>query len=176
MSASNLLRKYIDILAEAESVDIGSVAVELEFLPTKKQPKKYRFDPEGVPGEMRPMTYTKSKEDQKVVTYTSDGKETENVAKIGDYIMSGPSRENYVISATKFDKLYQSVGADTVVPEQNPRQVAHYQGPNTVKFKASWGEDMILKPGDYLVKEPDGKGYYRIAAAEYEQTYNPPGH
>lgn len=33
---------------------------------------------------------------------------------------------------------------------------------------------MVLKPGDYLVKEDEGK-YYRIAKKEYEMTYNPPG-
>jgi hypothetical protein len=33
---------------------------------------------------------------------------------------------------------------------------------------------MVLKPGDFLVKEDEGK-YYRIAAFEYNQTYNPPG-
>ena len=33
---------------------------------------------------------------------------------------------------------------------------------------------MVLKPGDYLVKDGDA-GYYRIAKVEYEQTYNPPG-
>jgi hypothetical protein len=52
--------------------------------------------------------------------------------------------------------------------------VAEYTGKEPVTFKASWGEDMILKPGDYLVKEGEG-AYYRIAKKEYEQTYNPPG-
>jgi hypothetical protein len=33
---------------------------------------------------------------------------------------------------------------------------------------------MVLKPGDYLVRDGD-QGYYRIAQAEYGQTYNPPG-
>ena len=34
---------------------------------------------------------------------------------------------------------------------------------------------MILKPGDYIVKETDSSGYYRIAKKEYEETYNIPG-
>lgn len=176
MRSTDLLRTYMDILAEAESINIESIASKLEFLPTKKQPKVYKKVEKGVPGQMPPMTYTEATETQKVVTYTSDGKETENTANPGDIIMSGPSKENYVIARTKFDKLYQAKGGDEVVPEQSPRMVAKYTGPDMVHFKASWGEDMVLKPGDYLVKEPDNKGYYRIAAAEYEQTYNPPGH
>ena len=41
-----------------------------------------------------------------------------------------------------------------------------------ITFKAPWGEDMILKRGDYLVKDGD-QGYYRIAQKEYDETYNP---
>lgn len=166
--------RYKDLLCE--SVDIDQIAAGLDFLPTHKQPKVYKHIKDGVPGQMPPMTWTISNDTRRVVTVTSDGKETENTANTGDIIMSGPSKENYVLKQEKFDKLYQKKNNGTVIPEQTPRMVAKYTGPETVKFKASWGEDMILKPGDYLVKETDGKGFYRIAAAEYEQTYNPPGH
>jgi len=176
MRSTDLLRKYIDILAESESTDINSIASTLDFKPTHKQPKKYKFIEAGKPGQMPPMTYTQAKETQRVVTVTSDGKETENTANPGDIIMSGPTKENYVLKFEKFQKLYDGELGQTVTPEQSPRMVAVYHGPDTVKFKASWGEDMILKPGDYLVKEPDDRGYYRIARQEYEETYNPPGH
>lgn len=176
MRSTDLLRRYIDILAETEGVDINDIASQLDFLPTKKQPLKYKWIKDGEPGKMEPMSYTEAKKPQRIITITKDGKETENTAKPSDIIMSGPSKENYVLTQEKFNKMYD-VGRDYVaIPEQSPRMVAKYDGPDTVKFKASWGEDMILKPGDYLVKEPDNKGYYRIAAAEYLQTYNPPGH
>lgn len=168
--------RYTEFSTLTESVDINSIAAELEFLPTKKIPKKYKWIENVELDRMPPMSYTRSKTTQRIVTVTSDGKETENTAKPDDVIVSGPSQEKYVLTDDKFNKLYTVDKNGTAVPEQSPRYVAHYQGPNTVKFRASWGEDMILKPGDYLVKEPDGKGYYRIAAAEYEKTYNPPGH
>lgn len=176
MSSIDLLRKYRDILEDANAVDIESVAARLEFLPTHKQQIKYKFVEDGVPGQMAPFTWTVANQPQRVITVTLDGKETENTAKPSDIIMSGPSKENYVLPEDKFKKLYTELKDGIVIPEQSPRSVAKYQGNDTVKFKASWGEDMILKPGDYLVKETSGKGYYRIAAAEYEQTYNPPGH
>ena len=88
--------------------------------------------------------------------------------------MSGPSRENYVVKAAKFPKLYQGKLGDIIMPEQSPRLVSKYTGQQPITFTAPWGESMILKPGDYLVKDGD-QGYYRIAKAEYEQTYNPPG-
>ena len=46
-------------------------------------------------------------------------------------------------------------------------------GQAAVTFRAPWGEDMILKKGDYVVREKDGSGFYRIAKAEFEKTYNP---
>lgn len=172
--STELFRKYLDILKENEMVDIQQVASQLEFLPTKKQPKQYKFVKDGEPGQMPPMTYTVSNKQQPVVTITSDGKETQNVAGEGDIIMSGPSKENYVVKSAKFPKLYQGEVGQTVMPEQNPRMVALYTGKEPVTFTAPWGESMVLKPGDYLVKDGD-QGYYRIAKVEYEQTYNPPG-
>lgn len=153
--------------------DINQIASQLKFLPTTKQPKQYKFVKNGTPGRMPAMTYTVSTQEQPVVTITSDGKETQNVAASDDIIMSGPSKENYVIKSSKFPKLYQGNVGGTVIPEQGPRLVALYTGKKPITFMASWGESMILKPGDYLVK--DGDNYYRIAKVEYEQTYNQPG-
>jgi hypothetical protein len=169
-----LFRKYIDIINENADVDINQIASQLEFLPTKKQAKQYKFVNNGKPGQLPPMTYTVSAMEQPVVTITSDGKETQNVAEKGDIIMSGPSRENYVVKSAKFPKLYQGELGQTVVPEQSPRMVAVYTAQQPITFTAPWGESMVLKPGDYLVKDGD-QGYYRIAKVEYEQTYNPPG-
>lgn len=169
-----ILRQYADILKENEQIDINQVASQLEFLPTRKQAKKYQFVDSGQPGQLPAMSYTVAQAEMPVDTITSDGKETQNVAAPGDIIMSGPSKENYVLKAAKFSKLYQGEIGQTVTPEQNPRMVAVYTGKDIVHFMAPWGESMVLKPGDYLVKDGDN-GYYRIARAEYKQTYNPPG-
>ena len=158
----------------ADAVDINQLASQMKFLPTTKLAKQYKFVKDGVPGKMPAMTYTVSSQEQPVVTITSDGKETQNVAAPNDVIMSGPSRENYVVKAAKFPKLYQGTMGGPVIPEQGPRMVALYTGQQSVTFTAPWGESMVLKPGDYLVKDGDA-GYYRIAKAEYEQTYNQPG-
>lgn len=162
---------------ENTGISINEVASNLDFLPTRKQARKYSFFKinNGAIDGMPPMSYgVNDQESLKVVTVTSDGKETENTAQNGDIVMSGPSAEKYVIKQAKFSKMYQGKIGEDVVPEQNPRMVAEYTGKEPVTFKASWGEDMILKPGDYLVKEGEG-AYYRIAKKEYEQTYNPPG-
>jgi hypothetical protein len=161
-------------MENANTVDINQIASQMKFLPTTKLAKQYKFVKDGMPGQMPAMTYTVSTQEQPVVTVTSDGKETQNVAGSNDVIMSGPSRENYVVKAAKFPKLYQGTMGGPVIPEQSPRLVALYTGKMPVTFTAPWGESMILKPGDYLVKDGDA-GYYRIAKVEYDQTYNKPG-
>jgi hypothetical protein len=154
-----------------ENVDINQVASTLQFKPVTKQKLVYKYVENGKPGSMSPMTYTKSTVQQPVVTTTTDGKETQNTAEVGDIIMSGATGENYVVKAAKLPKLYTgNVGSD-IYPEQSPRQVALYSG-EPVTFKAPWGEDMVIKPGDYLVKDPANTGYYRIAKVEFEKTYN----
>jgi hypothetical protein len=176
---STFFRKFADLIQEnqdAVDVDINDIAANLKFLPTTKKSKTYKFIKNGKLGQLPAMSYMVSDKEQPVMTITSDGKETQNVAAEGDIIMCGPSKENYVIKAAKFPKLYQgNIGSD-VIPEQSPRMVAQVKNlpQSVVKFTAPWGESMVLKPSDYLVKDGD-QGYYRIARAEYEETYNPPG-
>jgi hypothetical protein len=163
-----LLHKKLNL---NENVDINQTASTLQFKPVTKQKLVYKYVENGKPGSMSPMTYTKSTVQQPVVTTTTDGKETQNTAEVGDIIMSGATGENYVVKAAKLPKLYTgNVGSD-IYPEQSPRQVALYSG-EPVTFKAPWGEDMVIKPGDYLVKDPANTGYYRIAKVEFEKTYN----
>lgn len=166
-------------MAEADegAVDINQLAAQMKFLPTRKKILKYKFIPSGQ--RMTPLSYRLSDQDGELVktitsTDTADNPETKNVALKGDVVMSGPSGENYVVKAAKFGKLYDGNIGGIVYPEQSPRMVAMYTGQRPVTFTAPWGESMKLEPGDYLVKDGDA-GYYRIAKAEYKQTYNEPG-
>ena len=156
---------------------INSALSSSEFKPVTKKALPYKQHGEVATSsalkDMAPMTFATATSEMRVVTVTADGKETENTAMPGDIIMSGPSAEKYVVKATKFAKLYTKQDDDTVVPEQSPRQVTQYKGEDEITFTAPWGEDMVLKPGDYVVK--DGDGYYRIAKKEYETMYNLPG-
>lgn len=157
---------------QGQPTDINQIASQLQFQPTSKKKLTYQY---AVSTENMPaMSYTVAQQQMPVVTTTADGKETQNTAEPNDIIMSGPSREQYVIKSAKFPKLYQGQIGGPVHPEQGPRNVAVYGGNAPITFTASWGESMVLKPGDYLVKEAEGK-FYRIAKQEYEQTYNPPG-
>jgi hypothetical protein len=150
-------------------VDVKELASNLEFTETRKQAKTYEFvSPDG---SLPPMSYTVADTERVVVTTTADGVETTNTAIPGDVIMSGPSGELYVVKSGKFASLYEGTLGAAVIPNQSPRRVTRYTGGTTVVFTAPWGEDMVLKPGDYLVA--DGEGFYRIAREEFEKTYDP---
>jgi hypothetical protein len=151
--------------------DIEAVATKLKFKPVTKQNLPYTYVAGGKPGTMKPFTYTKATTQQEVKTITADGFETKNIAQIDDIIFSGPSGENYVVTQAKLPKLYTGNVGDVIRPEQSARTVAQYSG-TPITFKSPWEQSMTLKPGDYLVKDPSGTGYYRIAKKEYEQTYN----
>lgn len=148
------------------------------YQPTTKRPEVY--EPQGKVSSasdldsMKPRSFAQVEGDGiSVRTVTQDGLETVNVANRGDVIMSGPSGEKYVVKGSKFERLYSRRSDGTVIPEQTPRMVARYDGPETT-IKAPWGEDMVVKPGDYIVREGDGQ-FYRIAQKEYLATYNEPG-
>lgn len=154
-------------------MELKELVLKLNFKPTTKKKLKYKPFIVGVNGKMPSLTYSIASDEQEVITYTSDGEETRNTAYIGDYIFSGINNEQYVLKAEKVAKLYTPF-EDGLIPERSPRRVAQVTVlVEPIYFKAPWGEDMILKQGDYLVK--DGNDYYRIAKAEYELTYNPPG-
>lgn len=109
--------KFKDLLKEVANVDINQIASTLQFKPVTKQKLVYKYVDGGKPGSMPPMTYTTSTVQQPIVTVTTDGKETQNTAEVGDIILSGATGENYVIKAAKLPKLYTgSIGGD-IYPE-----------------------------------------------------------
>jgi hypothetical protein len=151
-----------------ENSEIEQIASQLQFRPTSKKKLMYQYveSTENMPA----MSYAVV---QKPMTVRTAIDNTQSQAEPNDILMSGPSWENYVVKAAKFPKLYTGQIGGPVHPEQSPRNVAIYNG-NPTTFVASWGESMDLNPGDYLVKESEGK-YYRVRKKEAELTYNPPG-
>lgn len=147
--------------------DSLTVLAGLKYHTTRKKQLVYFFVPEA--SKPKPLTYTVASVETPVVTVLPDGGETKNTAKVGDIIVTGISGERYVVRAAKVSANYNGTVGKTLVPTPSPRKVARYTGAETIVFKAPWGEDMILKSGDYVVK--DGTGYYRIAKREFELTY-----
>ena len=156
-----------------DSPFMQNLVTTLQFRETRKQAIEYTRH-EGEPAEMPLLSYmVNTSPNLNVVTYTKDGKETENTAQIGDIIMSGVFGEMYVLKGAKFPKLYDLLAdGKTVVPNQSPRTVTEIPEnclDGDTYFTASWGEKMVLKNGDFLVR--DGENFYRIAREEFLETY-----
>jgi hypothetical protein len=109
-----------------------------------------------------------------IETITADGKETLNQAQQGDFVVSnlGGSGEEYILSGDKLAKRYKEVG-DGIYQATGECRGVTYNGPET-SFEASWGQPMVLKPGDMIVTPlPQMGEVYRIARQEFESTYKP---
>lgn len=131
-------------------------------------------------------------EGEVIVTITGDGKETQNTAKAGDYVVENQTvvKEQYIVIGTIFKKRYELIHSEKIastaffLPYKAVGKCVGiiYNGrvntenlstdPVEMKFMASWNEEMVLKPGDMLVAPlPATNEIYRIAAKEFEETY-----
>ena len=132
--------------------NLEQILPTLDFQQTTKKNLKYKPF-EGAQDQMPPLSYTDEQDK-------------------GDVVMSGPSKEKYVVKADRFAKFYTKSADGTVTPDQSPRMVAQVRDEQQVTIKTPWGESQVLAPGDYIVKDGD-KGYYRVSKARFGQTYNP---
>jgi len=126
---------------------------------------------------------------EQVVTITKEGKETENTAGAGDFIVRNRSsaKETYVVKEGAFRQkyreveplpggysLYRAVGYVHAL-ELTEAILEELQLESPFYFMADWGASMIAKQGDYLVMPEDQREVYRIARHEFWETYEPVG-
>ena len=146
------------------------ILASLRYHPTRKKPLVYRpANPQSA--RPLPLTYTVATEETPVTTVLPDGVETRNMARVGDLIVTGISGERYVLRPEEVSRNYTGTVGGNLTVAPAARMVARYTGSATIRFRAPWGEDMVLKPGDYVVK--GGNGHYRIARREFELTHEP---
>jgi hypothetical protein len=115
---------------------------------------------------------------ERIDTITSDGKETTNVARDGDWVVENQTeaREQYILTETKFLPRYDPVGNISVMGWQAFQAKGSviampHLGPELV-LVADWGEIMPVKPMDMLCTPYPGRNeVYRIAAKEFHETY-----
>jgi hypothetical protein len=109
-----------------------------------------------------------AKAEQEVITVIAGKPETKNMAKPGDYIVTGALGERYVIPGNRFDRLY----------EPDPARAGEFRSRGTVlailvtepiTFKAPWGEQQRIDAGGVLVR--NGDDIYGIAEQAFAETY-----
>ena len=140
----------------------------------------------GTARKTKPVDVRPAEPGEVVVTVIAgEGKETESPpAAAGDMVVRNrcteTGNEEILVSAAKFAHRYEgpigAAGADGWLPYR-PRGVEMRYltlGPDEgpFSFTAPWGEPMVAKPGDAIVRDPnDPSDTYRIAAAAFACTY-----
>ena len=124
---------------------------------------------------------------ERIITITSEGKETENTTSKGDYIITN-KKEEYIIKKEKFDNLYElkdeskglyikkaKIYALEFNKETFPNIYEQYRenlSKNIVTFiEAPWNESQKLEKLNYFVFDEEGKEIYIIAHEEFLITY-----
>lgn len=127
----------------------------------------------------------KAKPGQLVVTKTSDGDETKNLAQAGDWLVENQTSTNelYLVKSETFKKKYTLVQALEhgwgcyqpkgeilgIVVEVN--HLDSFNVSSVMEFQAPWRDTMIVRPGDMLVVPAEKDEIYRIAKKEFGETY-----
>lgn len=107
-----------------------------------------------------------------VETILKDGmREAKNIAKAGDFIVTNPGGEKYIVTGDKFAKKYEAaldLGEGWFKPKGTPQKFVQINQDMVVM--ASWGERQVLKKGAYL-NVTDLNDIYGVAADEFRGTY-----
>jgi hypothetical protein len=153
------------------------IVVHLLFKEYQKKPTKYTRSMD-INSKTPKTFYVHTGENVTIVTKIRGVKETSNTLQRGDVLITGPKGERYVVGAGKFLGLY-NVNEEIAIPRALPRMVARltrsalrkggHGTKDTIVFTAPWGETMIAKIGDYIVK--DGDGHYRVEKTAFLSTY-----
>lgn len=123
---------------------------------------------------------------EEVITITSSGLETKNVAQKGDYIVTNIStkaKEKYVVLNEKFNSRYKKINTiskriglykplGTVQAIQVSKTILKILNrASTFYIMAAWGEKQMVKLGDYLACPVTEDEVYRIGYKEFMDTY-----
>jgi hypothetical protein len=140
----------------------------------------------GLARKTRPVDVRAAEPGEVVVTVLAgEGKETQSPpAQPGDMVVRNrcpeTGNEAILVGAAKFAERYEGpLGAADAAGWRpfRPRgvEMAYFvvrAADGTFTFTAPWGEPMVARPGDAIVRDPrDPADTYRIAAAAFACTY-----
>lgn len=113
---------------------------------------------------------------QLVVTIIGDGKETQNVAKPGDWVVTNPSGEQYLVSNEKFQDRYEAAEKPSVYNAKGYCRAIVNPFDFPIKIMASWGEPQTGGIDCMIVDTCDVEGRrdnepYLIDGAVFAKTY-----
>lgn len=157
-------------------VSLQKVVRELTFHNATKKSMVFEYEPNIK--KKKTNTYSIWMEEAPMVLETKLNGEVETTKTVqrGDFIVTGPKKEQWSMDPISFFQRYNIMDGSAVT-KPIVRKVAivpktvftKLHLPNPYSFEAPWKETMLLKPEDILVK--DDKGYYRIEKGVFYDTY-----
>lgn len=145
-------------------------------------PKQYVQD--LIAAGAKPAVFTKSAKvkarkgtvGEKIVTKMANGLvETTNAVKNdGDWIITNPTGEEYIIKKETFEAKYNLTPNEKgeYMPKPSPQKFLRIN--EDISFTASWGEKMNIAAGGYLnVSGIESGDVYGIQKDEFNKTYAP---
>lgn len=129
-------------------------------------------------GEVQARQATKEEEVVTIMKSSTGEVETKNKAMPGDWIVTNPGGEEYVLKPEKFAARYEpKEGADGVFAAKGYCVAVKNPFESAITMKASWGEMqngaadcMIADTYEYQTGKRGGEPYI-IAKKEFDQTY-----
>lgn len=120
-----------------------------------------------------------------ITTILGEGKETQSPpAQAGDVVIRNrcpeTGNEEYLVTAARLADRYEGPFGDADAAGWQPyrprgiemRYFILPEEEGTIAFTAPWGESMIARPGDAIVRNPaDPSDTYRVARAAFACTY-----
>lgn len=108
-----------------------------------------------------------------IMTKLTDGtvEVSDHVAKAGEWIVTNPGGEQYVVESAKFAKKYEKaaeLGDGWFKPKGAPQKFRKIKYDMTIR--ASWGEEQLLRKGAYI-NVTDMSDIYGVAEKEFADTY-----
>ena len=132
----------------------------------------------------KPALYTKSVKvkarkgtvGEQIITKMADGlvETTNEVKNEGDWIITNPTGEEYIIKKETFEAKYNLTPNDMgeYTPKPSPQKFLKIN--EDISFTASWGEKMNIAAGGYLnVSGIETGDVYGIQKDEFKKTYAP---
>lgn len=169
-----LLACGLALPAHAEDVDMVAIYAAADQQGKTGTARKTRIV------DARPAT-----EGEVIVTVIAgEGVETRSKpAETGDYVVRNrcpaTGNEEYLVKAAKFAERYAATGE--TLPDgwsaytPTGQEMGYFlipEGDGPYSFTAPWGEAMVARAGDAIVRNPaDEKDVYRVAAASFDCTY-----
>jgi hypothetical protein len=119
-----------------------------------------------------------SKKPEKVITVLSNGEfETENISKIGDFIITNPSGEKYIMSEKKFLSLHVETSTPGIYSCNRYCHAVKNPTGSKIEILGSWGMPQFGDSDCFIADSCDLDGNnmklnpYLIAFKSFNETY-----